>query len=113
MADDGENVTRLPVRFKTQGKTGRALELIDRYFDNEGQCSHRNATFIVCESEADVECGKCGAKLNPMWVLKHLAVEERRLHEMSERYKDEMKRLSERSRTQCQHCGKMTRISRR
>jgi hypothetical protein len=28
------------------------------------------------------------------------------------RYHEEMKRLEERSLTQCEHCGKMTRISR-
>jgi hypothetical protein len=40
-----------------------------------------------------------------------LAGEETKWHESFKRYQAEMRRLSERSRTKCQHCGQMTRIS--
>lgn len=48
-----------------------------------------------------------------MWVLTRLATEDRRMHENLDRYNEEMRRLNERVRTKCQHCGAMTRISRR
>jgi uncharacterized protein YeaO (DUF488 family) len=38
---------------------------------------------------------------------------EHRWHELHARYQDEMQRLAERERTKCQHCGQLTRISRR
>jgi uncharacterized protein YeaO (DUF488 family) len=44
-------------------------------------------------------------------VLRKLAHRETDFHQLAERYHDEMRRLSERSRTRCMHCGKMTRIS--
>jgi hypothetical protein len=69
--------------------------------------------YLVDEALAEVECGKCGAKLNPMWVLVRLANEDRRLNESQRRYQEEMARLNERERTKCEHCGQMTRISRR
>jgi hypothetical protein len=47
-----------------------------------------------------------------MWVLTKLAHKETGYHETERRYHEEMKRLSERSRTKCEHCGQMTRISR-
>ncbi|WP_232341271.1 hypothetical protein [Burkholderia pseudomallei] len=63
------------------------------------------------EPRDEVTCADCKEKLNPMWVLKQLSQAEHRYHELHARYHDELKRLSERSRTKCQHCGEMTRIS--
>jgi hypothetical protein len=76
-------------------------------------CTHYNAAYIVDETLAEVECGKCGAKLNPIWVLARLATEDRRYLDAQRRYQEEMARLSERERTKCEHCGHMTRISHR
>ena len=101
-----ENVVPLPVRFKDAGPEERVFEIV-----HTTKCWHR-AQFIVDESLATVECGACHEKLNPMWVLNTLAKEDRRMHEAHDRYKDEMRRLTERSSTKCQHCQKMTRISR-
>lgn len=77
-----------------------------------GGCSHLFTTYIVDEKKAHVECGACHTPLNPMWVLMRLATEDRRSAEAVQRSKEVEKRLSERVRTKCQHCGKMTRISR-
>lgn len=74
-------------------------------------CQHR-AGFTVDEKLDTVECTGCGEKLNPIWVLQQLSRMETRWHNHHVQYQDEMKRLSERSRTKCQHCGEMTRISR-
>jgi len=73
-------------------------------------CFH--GPFIVDSDNAEVTCAKCKEKLNPMLVLHRLAVKETQYHATAERYQEEMKRINERSRTKCQHCGKMTRISR-
>ena len=47
-----------------------------------------------------------------MFVLESLMHQESRWMRTREAYQEEMKRLDERSRTKCQHCGQMTRISR-
>lgn len=114
MSDDDENVTKLPVRFKGPGPEGRTLV----YPQEVGKraCYHQietGAKFIIDQSLAEVECSVCGEKLNPMWVLTRLAAQDNRFQENHTRYQEEMKRLKERSRTKCQHCGEMTRISRR
>ncbi len=48
-----------------------------------------------------------------MFVLRIMATEENQWSRMRERYLEEMKRLRERSRTKCMHCGAMTEISHR
>jgi len=75
-------------------------------------CAHLGS-FEVDEALAEVTCCECGAKLNPMHVLKLLCNQESRWHRVRSAYQDEMKRLAERERTKCQHCGQMTKISRR
>jgi hypothetical protein len=113
-----DGVTKLPVKFKTQPSGERVLEVIR----GGGECNHsfiiaggqiRNVAYIVDEAAAEVECSNCKAKLNPMWVLAKLAHKETQYHELAARYQEEMARLSERQRTRCDNCGKMTRISRR
>ena len=108
MTDD--NITKLPVSFKTLGKSGKVFEIKRR-----SECLHflEPQSFLVDKDLAYVECGKCSAHLNPMEVLSWLAHNETRWHETGRRYQDEMKRLAERARTKCNYCGKMTRISRR
>ena len=110
MIDDGDNVTKLPVRFKTPVPDDRTL-VRPWEVARHGQCMHDK--FIVDDKLLEVECGKCGDKLSPMWVLVQLASREMRIHEAAKRYQEEMKRLAERERTKCLHCGQMTRISRR
>lgn len=73
-------------------------------------CCHRR--FIVDETAEKVECADCGEKLNPIWVINYLAGKESQWRYNGEKYREEMQRLSERSKTKCEHCGHMTRISR-
>ncbi len=110
--NEAAEVVPLPVRFKRRdGEDAPSLRLIRRYGFRD-ECDHRNTTYIVCEGESQVECGRCGTKLEAIWVLTQFAHSEMRWYRSRERYQDEMKRLSARSRTKCEHCGRMTRISR-
>lgn len=109
--DDDSNVTKLPIRFKNPLPEDRSIMLA--WEAGKHGCDHRRGQYLVAEGEAEVECGKCGAKLDPIWVLRNLATEDRRYAESQTRYRDEQKRLAERSRTKCEHCKQMTRISRR
>ena len=109
---DLDNITKLPIRFKSPTPEDRSV--MRRFEVHKGRdCNHLRVPYLVDVSEAMVECGRCGEKLNPMWVLGQLAVHDYRMAESQARYKDEMKRLSERTRTKCHHCGQMTRISNR
>ncbi|WP_174301403.1 hypothetical protein [Caulobacter sp. S45] len=109
--DTPPNVTKLPVQFKTPMPADRTL-LSPFEVQRGGGCSHYLTGYIVDPTLAEVECGGCGAKLNPMWVLTRLATEDRRMAEAQARYQDEQRRLRERSRTKCRSCGAMTPISR-
>lgn len=104
-----ENVTKLPVSFKGPLPDDRTLIGI-REVPRRGACQHLLVTYIVDGASDTVECGQCHERLNPMWVLTQLATLDRRMVASQARYQDEMKRLSERQRTKCGHCGKMTRI---
>lgn len=111
MADD-EKITRLPVKFREPLPIDRTL-LQPHEVPKANQCGHLFAQYLVDPSEAQVECGRCGEKLNPMWVLHQLAIRDRRMAEAQKASKAAQERLEERTRTKCNHCGKMTRISHR
>jgi len=114
MSDD-DKIKRLPVSFKAPpGEIRKALQVIESYASHGG-CNHRwffredvmiDVTYFIREGETEVECGNCHAKLDPMWVLRLLATEESQWERARSRYHEEMKRLSERSRTKCDHYGR-------
>jgi hypothetical protein len=108
---DDDNIKKLPVRFRKPLPEDRTLVRPFEVQHKGGECSHLFVQYIVDETLAEVECGKCHAKLNPIWVLGRLAREDRRYKDAAARYQEEMKRLSARSRTKCMNCGQMTRIS--
>jgi hypothetical protein len=109
VADD-TNITKLPVRFKPQVPSDKTL-VRPWEVGLTGRCIHQQ--FIVDPEKAEVECATCKEKLSPMWVLSYLCTKDTQMHEAAKRYKDEMQRLADRSKTKCRHCGKMTDISRR
>lgn len=118
MTDD--KIKPLPVKFKAPPSPDEPMLKVVRY-EPDG-CNHAweyrggkmvNANYLIREGEMEVECGLCGTRLDPMFVLRRLANEETQWERTRQNYKEEMKRLNERSRTKCDHCGKMTRISRR
>jgi len=78
-----------------------------------GRCQHFNTSFEVDERASECTCLGCGEKVSPMFVLRTLMRHESQWMRTREAYQDEMKRLHERERTKCQHCGHITRISHR
>ena len=109
MDDVDDNITKLPVRFKPRDEERTLLRPWE--VGKHGGCLHPR--FVVDDKLLEVECGVCKEKLSPMWVLVHLATKDMQMKESRKRYVEEMKRLEERSKTKCEHCEKMTRISRR
>ena len=105
MAD--KDVTKLPVRNKQKQNSG--LFLVPRPF---GKCHHYTGPFEIDAEGGSCTCLECGEDVSPFLVLSRLMNKESRWNQSRERYNDEMKRLHERSRTTCEHCGKMTKISR-
>ncbi len=105
--EDSGNVVALNAPFK-QHEPERQFERVP-----SAGCLHfaGMVTYQVDEKFAEVTCGGCGEKLNPMWVLGQLMSRESRYAQFRDGYQEEMKRLSERSRTKCRHCGEMTPIS--
>lgn len=119
MSDD--NVTKLPINFKAPPTDdGPMLKVVDRF--DRSSCNHNwqyingrqvNAQYLIREGETEVECSLCETRLDPMFVLRKLAYEETQWERTRKAHHEEMARLKERRRTKCEHCDKMTRISRR
>lgn len=117
MSDEEDKVKRLPIRFKAPpGSDAPILKIVSDW----GQCQHRHwpgtlrpVTYNVREGETEVECGCCGTRLDPMFVLRVLAGRESEYERRRRVAAEETKRLNERSRTKCEHCDRMTKISRR
>lgn len=125
-ASDPATVTPIPVAFKRPpGDDAPILHVVGR-FDSRDGCNHmhyhgqtadgrytiRQVQYRFREGETDVECGQCSTRLDPMWVLQQLAARESEYNRRRAVAQDEMERLSGRSRTRCEKCGHMTRISR-
>lgn len=70
----------------------------------------RHMEILINPELAEVECEKCGERLNPIDVLSRFAHEEHRLGQRIKAAKEELERLSKRVRTKCDHCGRMTTI---
>lgn len=97
-------IKSFPVKPKLAAKA--PLTVVPTRYD---ACRHNQV--LVDEKLAEVECADCGAKLNPMWVLINLAHEDSLLRTNWAGMRAEIRLLGERTRTKCQHCGKMTRVS--
>ena len=107
MTDD-KKITDLSIaRFE---KIKREIQLIDgrRSFSDPKFCKH--GQFLVDPEKAEVECGYCGEKLNPMYVLEKLCSEESRFTRERKRYIAILREFKKKSRCKCKHCGKFTDI---
>ena len=102
-----DKITPLPV--KPKADTGHLMLVPPPY---EG-CKHLGVSFEVDVDGGKCKCKTCGGEVSPWFVLKALMQRESQWNRTREAYQDEMKRLGERSRTKCDHCGKMTQISHR
>jgi hypothetical protein len=80
---------------------------------SQSACPHKGP-FTVDRKLATVECGDCGALLNPMYVLEKLALKEtywnQRQKDLSAYLKEINQEIDDRTRTRCTHCGNMTAI---
>ena len=76
------------------------------------KCQHYKGPFEVDVDGGKCKCLACGDEVTAIFVLEHLMHKESRWMVAHDTYQDEMRRLAERSSTKCQHCEKMTRISR-
>lgn len=107
MSDDKELGEVVPLGKTAKPTDQRGLRLI-RY---SAACSHRTCTYIVDESLAEVQCGDCGAKLEPVWVLRQLCEKEARWNERRKEFLELQEETKGRTRTRCQHCDQMTAIN--
>jgi len=72
-------------------------------------CFHE---YFLIDDVADVvTCGQCKVPVSPFFALRAIKHQESRFMERHRTYKDEMQRLYARSRTKCEHCKQITRIS--
>ena len=106
MRGDDQNIIDLPVQRRDDSPD---LFLVP---PPVGGCAHIRTGFTVDAKAGKCFCRGCGGEVSPMFVLEQLMKEESRWRRSLEEYKDSMRRLGERSRTKCEHCKKMTRISR-
>lgn len=97
-----ENIKKLPTKFRAPVDDEKFLCVAPT------KCLH--GSYIVDKDLLFVECAKCHEKINPMHVLSEMAYKETRWHRTKEYAENASKRLGERFRCKCQHCGKMTRI---
>ena len=102
---DDDNITKIGIKFKNPTDEEMMLKVVRSY------TGCRDHAYIIDPELDTVSCGICEKTFNPMSVLEDLARRESKWTYNGERYREEMKRLGERSRTKCKHCGKMTRIS--
>lgn len=115
--DDGEKTTDAKVISIRDGKPSeRTYErtIIDngrRYQTNA--CPHKGP-FIVDRKLGTVECGDCGAALNPIYCLEVLACGEAywnlRQRDLAKYLAEINAEIEGRTRTRCTHCGNMTAI---
>lgn len=103
-----EKIVSIPVKHR-DSVGEQVLELVPEW--RLSKCRHTR--FEVDRALAQVTCKDCGEKLDPMFALVQLAHGETKYHDLHARYQDEMGRLSNRAKTKCEHCSRMTRISNR
>lgn len=75
------------------------------------KCIHFNGPFEIDVKGGRCVCKRCNEEVSPIFVLEQLMNQESRWMRTRAAYQDEMQRLDARSKTKCQHCGAITRIS--
>lgn len=72
------------------------------------KCAHNK--FVLDPTLAHVECGICGEKLNPMWVIEQYANREHRAWMRIFELDKIAEKAVKKDRCKCEKCGEMTRI---
>ncbi len=79
---------------------------------NDSICNHRN--ILVDERLMTLECADCGEELNPIHYIASLARREctakYNVTALVERIEKLDKKLKDKNRCKCEHCGKLTKI---
>lgn len=88
--------------------TGKPVEKLTRL--EVSRCQHNK--FIVDESMAEVVCGLCERKLNPIWCLVQYTRGEGRIRSHLEYLEQRVKKTQDKLRCKCRKCGQMTSIIR-
>lgn len=101
-----EKIIPLGVTFKHPRGEEKMLSLVPR---GSGCLEH---AYVIDPEASEVTCSICKKSFSPMAVLVDLARKESRWMQNGKAYREDMKRLSARERTKCEHCQKITRISR-
>ena len=110
--DPGKRVStfRVVVDNQQRNRNANVISLTEarREYDME-RCHHWQ--LIIDTALNEVECDDCGARLNPVEALMRFARQESRLFQRQAEILPLLERLEKKSRTKCQHCGKMTRVN--
>ena len=85
------------------------LEMKPRAYD-EHKCLHTN--IYVDEAEWQITCRLCGAVLDPVAFLVHVARQSTFVKWQLAELEKALKSTRDKTRCKCQHCGKMTSIVR-
>ncbi len=99
-----EGVIDLPVSNRRQEENGMSLVK-----SKPQPCGHYRSFDINTDSDRCF-CRDCGAEVSPIFVIKRMMAQESLWTRSRDRYMEDMKKLSERKRVKCQHCGKMAKI---
>jgi len=75
------------------------------------KCGHKNMT--VDAELSELVCDDCGDRLNPIAILVRFSHEESRWKWQRDALMEERERIEAKSKCKCQHCGKITKITRR
>ena len=95
-----------------------SLDIMRRKSDEESPLRNvtarecRHPRFIIDQAATTVECAVCHQQLNPMWVLGELANKDSAVSRCRQAYREQASKEAAKLKCKCQHCGKMTRISR-
>ena len=77
---------------------------------NDGTCQHSH--FLISKDLDRVECGKCGEKLNPMYVLVQLSRVENRYRSKLASLREKISKINKKKKFKCGHCGKFSDLTR-
>lgn len=109
---DTEDPVVVPFDGSRKALTRTLMVVNNRRYDSQ-RCPHKGP-FLLSKEEWSVECGDCGALLNPIWCLMKLANKEAYWNQRLDDLREYVTKLDEeikgRERTKCTHCGNMTAI---
>lgn len=99
-----DNIKPIGIKFKKPADEKRMLKTV---YKGTG-C--RNHAYLIDDEASQVTCSKCDKIFNPIAVLLDLSRKESTWVMNQKRAIELMEKLSQRSRTKCNNCGKMTKI---